>query len=132
VKPEEEVASMMPVEPPSAGPDRAPPPDPVWVGVGAGDEADIVAAEGDDEDGEIVAAAATPEPASAAIAHVRPAPRIHPLLFPGRNRRPRGQRACPAADTGADPVGEWRVGSWSSITELLSFTYNPEHADRSL
>ena len=45
---------MMPVAPPAAGPDRAPPPDPGWVG--ADDCADVTADDPDDPDGENVAA----------------------------------------------------------------------------
>src|SRR5258708_36000393 len=71
VKPDVDVVSMMPVEPPAAGPDRAP----VEVGVGTGE--DVAVAEGDDADGEKVAAAATPE-LSPTIANVSPAHPIHP------------------------------------------------------
>jgi len=113
VKPDVDVVSMMPVEPPAAGPDRAP----VWVGVAV--------AEGDDEDGEKVAAAATPEPASPTIAHVSPAPMIHPPFFFGRNRRAPGRRACAAVDSGAGPAGEWLVGSWSFMVDFLSLWQQP-------
>jgi hypothetical protein len=78
----------MPVAPPSAGPDRAWPPDPVEVGVGVGDVAAeaVVVAESEDAVGDKVAAAATPDPASTTIADVTPAPMIQPFFF-DENRR---------------------------------------------
>jgi hypothetical protein len=105
VKLDVDVVSMMPVEPPAAGPDRAP----VEVGAGAGEDAAVVGE--DDAGGEKVAAAATPVPVSPATPQVSPAPMIHPLFFPGRNRRALGRRACAAVGSGADPAGEWLVGS---------------------
>jgi hypothetical protein len=119
VKPDLDVVLMMPVEPPAAGPDRAPPPDPVRVGE------DVAVAEGDDVDGEKVAAAATPEPVSPTTAHVSPAPMIHPPFFFGRNRHALTRRACAAVDSGADSASEWLVGSQSFMVELLSLWQQP-------
>jgi hypothetical protein len=76
VKLDADVLSMMPVAPPSAGPDRG------WplgeLGDGVGVAAAVVEAE--DVDGDEVAAAATPDPASTATADAIPAPRIQALL----------------------------------------------------
>jgi hypothetical protein len=88
---------MMPVAPPSAGPDLGCPSD--GVGDGAG------AAEAEDEDGDEVAATATPGPASTATADATPAPTIQVLLFPAENRRVRS-RLSASADSGPDMAGE--------------------------
>jgi hypothetical protein len=89
-----DVLSMMPVAPPSAGPDRGWP-DRVGDGVGV--------AEAEDEDGDKVAAFATPAPASTATADATPAPTIQVLLFFGENRRV-------------------LVESWPFMMKLLSFS----------
>jgi hypothetical protein len=110
VKPDVDVVSTMPVAPPAAGPDRAPPPDPAGgVGVAVGE--DVAMAESDDADGERLAAAAVPPPVSPATAHVSPVAAIHPPFFFDSTRRTLGRRACTAVVTGADPAGEWLVGS---------------------
>jgi hypothetical protein len=112
-KPDVDVASTMPVAPPAAGPDRAPPPDPAGeVGVAVGE--DVTMAErvdADDADDERFAAAAVPPPVSPATAHVSPAAAIHPPFFFDSSRPTLGRRACTAVVTGADPAGEWLVGS---------------------
>jgi hypothetical protein len=110
VKPDVDVVSTMPVAPPVAGPDRAPPPDPAGrVGVAVGE--DVVVAVRDDADDEKSAAADVPTVVSPATAHVSPAATIHPPFFFDSNRRTRGRRACTAMVAGADPAGEWLVGS---------------------
>jgi len=93
---------MMPVAPPSAGPDRAPP---GWVGVGVGVDvtAAVVVAEAVEPDGDKVAAAATPDPPITATA-ASPAPIIQAPFFFGENRRA-------SADSGADPADECLVES---------------------
>jgi hypothetical protein len=107
VKPDVDVVSTMPVEPPAAGPDRAPPPDPPGgVNVAVGE--DVAVVERGDGD---AAAAAVPLPAMPATAHVSPAAMIHPPFFFDSNRRTLGLRACTAVVAGADPAGEWLVGS---------------------
>jgi hypothetical protein len=80
VKLDEDVVSMMPVAPPSAGPDRAP----VWVGAGVG--VVEVAAVAWDVDGDKTVAAAMPDPASTAAADISPVPMIQPAFFFGVNR----------------------------------------------
>jgi hypothetical protein len=112
VKPDVDVVSTMPVAPPSAGPDRGPPPGGVAVGEG------VAVAERDDADDEKSAAADVPA-VSPAIAHVSPAATIHPRFLFDSNRRTLGRRACTAMVAGADPAGEWLVGSKSFMTALL-------------
>jgi hypothetical protein len=112
VKPDVDVVSTMPVAPPGSGPDRAPPDPAGGVGVAAGE--DVAMAERDEADGadgERLAAAAVPPPVSPATAHVSPVAAIHPPFFFGSTRRTLGRRACTAVVTGADPAGEWLVGS---------------------
>jgi hypothetical protein len=117
VKPDVDVVSTMPVAPPAAGPDRAPPPDPAGgVNVAVGE--DVAVAERDDADDEKSAAADVPA-VSPATAHVSPAATIHPPFFFDSNRRTLGRRACTAMVAGADPAGEWLVGSKSFMTALL-------------
>jgi hypothetical protein len=107
VKLEAAVLSMMPVAPPSAGPDRA------WLpGDGVGEAEDVA---GDD-----VAADATPDPASTATADATPAPTIQAVLFFGENRGVRGRRPSADADPGPDAAGEWLVESWPFMMKLLS------------
>jgi hypothetical protein len=110
VKLDADVLSMMPVAPPSAGPDRGWPPDELGDGVGL--------AEAEDVDGDEVAAAATPDPASTVTAAATPAPTIQALLFFGENRR--GRRLSADADPGPDAAGEWLVESWPFMMKLLS------------
>jgi hypothetical protein len=110
VKPDVDVVSTMPVAPPAAGPDRAPPPDPAG-GVGAAVGEDVAVAATDDVDDERSAAADVPTVVSPATAHVSPPTTIHPPLCFDSNRRTRGLRACTAVVAGADPAGEWLVGS---------------------
>jgi hypothetical protein len=112
VKLDADVLSMMPVAPPSAGPDRGWPSDELGGGVGV--------AEAEDVDGGEVAAAATPDPASTATADATPAPTIQALLFFGENRRVRGRRLPADADPGPDAAGEWLVESWPFMMKLLS------------
>jgi hypothetical protein len=107
VKPDVDVVSTMPVAPPAAGPDRAPPPDPAGgVGVAVGE--DVAVAERGDERS---AAADVPTVVSPATAHVSPAATAHPPFFFDSNRRTPRRRACTAMVAGADPAGEWLVGS---------------------
>jgi hypothetical protein len=113
LKPDADVLSMMPVAPPSAGPDRAWPSDGLGDGVGA--------AEAEDEDGDEVAATATPDPASTATADATPVPTIQVLFFPGENRRVRSCRLSASADSGPDAAGEWLVESLPFMMEFLSF-----------
>jgi hypothetical protein len=103
-----DVLSMMPVAPPSAGPDAGWPPDGLGDGVGVA----ATVAEAEDVDGDEVAALATPDPASTATADATPAPTIQVLLFFGENRRVRGRRLSADADPGPDATGEWLVESW--------------------
>src|SRR3954469_20610275 len=105
VKPDVDMVSTMPVAPPSAGPDRAPPP----VGVGVGEA--VAAAERDDADDDRPAAEDVPAPAIPATAHVSPAATIHAPFFFDSNRRALDRRSCTAVVAGADPAGEWPVGS---------------------
>jgi hypothetical protein len=105
VKLDVDFESMMPVAPPSAGPDTGPPP----MGVGVGEV--VAAAERDDADDERSAAEDVPAPASPATAHVSPAATIHAPFFFDNNRRALGRRSCTAVVAGADPAGEWLVGS---------------------
>ena len=102
VKPDVDVLSMMPVAPPSAGPDRGWLPA-VEVGVGDGvvDTAAVVVAESEDAGGDKVDAAATPDPTSTAIADVTPAPMIQPFFLDENLRR---------------------GGSWSFMMKLLFFS----------
>jgi hypothetical protein len=100
VKPDVDVVSTMPVAPPGSGPDRGPP-DRVGVGVG-----EVVAA-----DEAKSAAADVPAPVSPATAHASPAATINPPVFFDSNRRTLGRRACTSIVAGADPAGEWVVGS---------------------
>ncbi|MEU9443492.1 hypothetical protein AB0D42_21795 [Streptomyces sp. NPDC048304] len=106
VKPDADLLSTMPVAPPAAGAERDPPPA-GRLGDGAG--ADVSAAERDDADEERSAAAEVP--VSPAAAHVSPAARIHPLLFFDSNRRTPCCRVRTAVVAGAEPAGEWLVGS---------------------
>jgi hypothetical protein len=100
VKPDVDVLSMMPVTPPSAGPDRGGLPA-VEVGVGNGVVDTVVVAESEDADGDKVDAAATPDPTSTAIADVTPAPMIQPFFLDENLRR-----GC----------------SWSFMMKLLFFS----------
>jgi hypothetical protein len=97
VKLDADVLSMMPVAPPSAGPDRAWPPGALGDGVGAAEAEDVVAAD------------ATPDPASTATADATPAPTIQALLFFSENRCAGGRRPSADADPGPDAPGEWLV-----------------------
>jgi hypothetical protein len=104
VKPDVDVASTMPVAPPSAGSARGTPPPAggVDVAVGAG----VVAAEWDDGESAVAAVAVNP-----ATAHVSPAATSHPPVFLDSIRRTRGRRASVAVAAGADSADEWLVGS---------------------
>jgi hypothetical protein len=117
VKLDTDVLSMMPVAPPSAGPDRGWPSDELGDGVGVA----AAVPEAEDVDGDEVAAAATPDPASTATADATPAPTIQVLLFFSENRRARGRRLSAAADSGPEGAGEWLVESWPFMIKLLSF-----------
>jgi hypothetical protein len=68
-------------------------------------------AERDDADDEKSAAADVPAPVSPATAHASPAATIHPPFFFDSNRCTLGRRVCAAMVAGADPAGEWLVGS---------------------
>ncbi|MGW3627759.1 hypothetical protein [Streptomyces sp. NPDC000880] len=105
VKPDLDVVSTMPVAPPADGPATGPPP---AGGVGDAVGEDVAVAERDDADDE---SAAADVPVSPATAHVSPAATIHPPFFFDSNRRTLGRRACTAMVAGADPAGEWLVGS---------------------
>jgi hypothetical protein len=108
-----DVLSMMPVAPPSAGPERGWPPEELGDGLGV--------AEAGEEDGDEVAAAATPDPASTATADATPAPTIQVLLFLGENRRVPVRRLSASADSGSGTAGEWLVESWPFMMKFLSF-----------
>jgi hypothetical protein len=121
VKPDVDVVSMMPVEPPAAGPDRAPPPDPAGrVNVGVGVDVAVAVAARDDAVDADSAAADVPAPVSPATAHARPAATIPPPHFFDSNRRTLGRRPCAAMVAGTDPAGEWLVGAWSFMMAILS------------
>ncbi|MGW3736441.1 hypothetical protein [Streptomyces sp. NPDC005148] len=60
---------------------------------------------------EETAAADVPALASPANAHVSPVATINPPFFFDSNRRTLGRRACTVMVAGAEPAGEWLVGS---------------------
>jgi hypothetical protein len=105
----------MPVEPPAAGPDRAPPPEPGAVGVAVG--VDVAAAEDPDADAaDDVDAEKTPRPATA---QVIPAATIHVPFFLGSDRQAPARCAGTAVVAGPAPVVERPVVSWSFMMALL-------------
>ncbi|MFI5628683.1 hypothetical protein ACIA8E_04690 [Streptomyces sp. NPDC051664] len=108
VKPDGEVVSTMPVEPPADGPATGPPPA-GRLGVAVGE--DVAVEERGNAADEETAAADVPALASPANAHVSPAATINPPFFFDSNRRTLGRRACTAMLAGAEPAGEWLVGS---------------------
>ncbi|MFF4213731.1 hypothetical protein ACFYZE_31180 [Streptomyces sp. NPDC001796] len=106
VKPDVDVVSTMPVAPPVAGPDRAPPPEPAGL-VGAAVGEDVAGVERDDEE----AAASDVQPTvSPARAHVSPAVTIHPPFFRS-NRRALDIGAWTGVLAAADSGDEWPVTS---------------------
>jgi hypothetical protein len=123
VKPDVDVVSTMPVAPPADGGATGPPPA-GRLGVAVGE--DVAVAERDDAD-----AAYAPTPVSPATAHVIPAATIHPPFFFDSNRRTLGRRACTAVVAGAEPAGEWLVGSQSFMMALLWLGNYAEPAGRS-
>ncbi|MFE4654826.1 hypothetical protein [Streptomyces sp. NPDC056707] len=108
VKPDGDVVSTMPVAPPADGPATGPPPA-GRLGVAVGE--DVAVEERGNADDEETATADAPALASPANAHVNPAATINPPLFFDSNRRTLGRRACTAMVAGAEPAGEWLVGS---------------------